>query len=177
MKIRPAREGDVDALASVHVKSWQSSYRDIISADYLASLSIDYHAERWREFLRKQNTKSCIFVAENKDEQIVGFASGGRQSDPQLNYDGELYAIYLLQIAQRRGLGTRLTYSVANHLAMNGFENMLVWVLEDNPSRQFYEALNGKYVSEKTIVIGKQKLLEVAYGWKNLHDLLKSNAQ
>ena len=177
MKIRSARKGDVDAVASVHVKSWQSTYKDIIATDYLANLSIDCHAKQWRELLRRQNTKNCIFVAENKDEQIIGFASGGPQRDPQMNYDGELYAIYLLQIAQRRGLGTRLTYAVANYLAINGFENMLVWVLEDNPSRLFYEALGGKYVSKKMITIGEQELIEVAYGWRNLPELSKFNAQ
>ncbi|MGB7876830.1 MAG: GNAT family N-acetyltransferase [Anaerolineales bacterium] len=176
MKIRPACEEDVGTIAGVHVDSWQSTYRDIIATDYLARLSVDHHAERWLEILRKQDTKNCIFVAENKDDQVIGFASGGPQRDLRLNYDGELYAIYLLEIAQRRGLGTRLTHAVANHLAMNGFESMLVWVLDGNPSNQFYAALGGEYVSKKMINIGEQELTEVAYGWRNLHDLVKTNA-
>ncbi|MGD8406538.1 MAG: GNAT family N-acetyltransferase [Anaerolineales bacterium] len=177
MKIRPAREKDAGAIASVHVDSWRSTYRDIIAPDYLASLSVDYHSERWLEILRRQNAKNCVFVAEKKDKQIIGFASGGPQRDPQLNYDGELYAIYVLETAQRHGLGTRLTHAVGDYLVTNGFENMLVWVLEDNPFRLFYEALGGEYVSKKTITIDEQELIEVAYGWRNLPELSKINAQ
>ena len=177
IKIRPAREKDAGAIAGVHVESWRLTYKDIIAADYLANQSVDFHAERWFEAIRRKNTKNCVFVVENKDERIIGFASGGPQGDSQLKNDGELYAIYLLRTAQRHGFGTRLTYAVANYLVMNGFENTLVWVLEDNPSRLFYEALGGEYVPKKTIVIGEQELIEVSYGWRDLHDLSKFNAQ
>jgi hypothetical protein len=45
----------------------------------------------------------------------------------------------------------------------------LLWVLKDNlPARKFYEALGGIYLREKPIKIGSQRLIEVAYGWKNL---------
>ena len=175
MKIRPARVSDVDGIARVHVESWRSTYRDIISADYLASLSIDYHAERWLEILRKKNSKNCAFVAEDKSEQIIGFASGGPQRDATIEYEAELYAIYLLESAQRLRLGSDLAQAVAGHFVTDGFKNMLVWVLENNPSRQFYEFIGGQYITKKAITIGDQELIEVAYGWRNLQTLLETN--
>jgi len=175
MKIRPARVSDADGIAHVHVESWRSTYEGIIAEDFLADLSEERRADRWRENLNDQNPKICIFIVEDENEQIVGVASGGPQRDPQLNYDGELYAIYLLEKVQRHGLGSRLVHTVADHLVANGFNSLLVWVLEDNPSRRFYEALGGKYVSKKTIAIGEQELIEVAYGWRNLHTLLETN--
>jgi hypothetical protein len=49
---------------------------------------------------------------------------------------------------------------------------MLLWVFKENhPSRRFYEAIGGNYLREKTIEIGNQTLIEVAYGWKNLSKL------
>ena len=45
---------------------------------------------------------------------------------------------------------------------------MLVWVLADNPSRHFYEALGGQYVSAKQIEIGGAMLDEVSYGWRDI---------
>jgi len=177
MKIRPARVSDADGIAHVHVESWRSTYKGIIADDHLANLSKQKRADQWHENLRAQNPKTCIFVVTDANGQIIGFASGGAQREPQLNYDGELYAIYLLETAQGRGLGTRLTHVVANHLVTNGFESMSVWVLEDNPSRKFYLALGGKYVSKKTITIGEQELIEVAYGWRYLHNLLETNVQ
>jgi len=48
---------------------------------------------------------------------------------------------------------------------------MLIWVLAKNPSRAFYEALGGQRVYEKQIVIGGETLVEVAYGWRDIHSL------
>ena len=177
MNIRPARLSDADEIAHVHVESWQSTYKGIIAKDYLADLSEKRRADRWRENLSDHNQKSCIFVLEDANEQIIGVASGGPQRDPQLDYASELYAIYLLETVQGRGLGSRLMNAIANRLAMSGFKSMLVWVLEDNPSRYFYEALGGQYVTKKTIAIGEQELIEVAYGWPNLNTLIESNVR
>lgn len=174
MRIRLARDEDAVAIAGVHVESWRSTYRDIVAVDYLASLSIDQHAERWREILRKHNAKNCTFVAENKDKQIIGFASAGPQRDPTIKFEAELYAIYLLESVQRQGLGGGLLQAVVSHLFRDGFKNMLVWVLEENPSRSFYEAQGGQYVTEKAITIGNQELIEVAYGWPDLKPLLET---
>jgi len=174
MIIRLAGEEDAEAIARVHVDSWRSSYKGIIAADYLASLSLDRRAERWREVLEKQDAKNCTFVAENKDEQIVGFASGGPQRDSTINYEAELYAIYLLESAQRQELGGGLLKAIAGHLFRSGFKDMLVLVLEENPSRKFYEAQGGQYVTEKPITIGDQELIEVAYGWSDLKPLSES---
>lgn len=48
---------------------------------------------------------------------------------------------------------------------------MLLWVLEDNPSRGFYEALGGVRIKQETITIGGTELVEVAYGWSGLSPL------
>ena len=59
--------------------------------------------------------------------------------------------------------------SAMRELNRRGFSSMLLWVLKDNlPSRKFYEAVGGKYLREKPMVIGNQTLIEVAYGWENL---------
>ena len=52
-----------------------------------------------------------------------------------------------------------------------GMPSMLIWVLAKNPSRAFYEALGGQRVYEKQIVIGGETLVEVAYGWRDIHSL------
>jgi ribosomal protein S18 acetylase RimI-like enzyme len=174
MRIRRARKEDAEAIARVHVESWRSTYRGIIAADFLANLSLENHAERWREILRTQNQKDYTFVADNTDGQIAGFISGGPQRDLKIHYEAELYALYLLESAQRRGLGRRLVLAATSHLLRDGFKNTLVWVLENNPSRKFYEALGGQYVTEKAIMIGDQKLTEFAYGWLDLRRLLEA---
>ena len=48
---------------------------------------------------------------------------------------------------------------------------MLVWVLAENPSRQFYEALGGQELGQQEITVGGATLVEVAYGWKDIGGL------
>jgi len=50
---------------------------------------------------------------------------------------------------------------------------MLVWVLAENPSRAFYDALGGIVVNSKMIEIGGRELQEVAYGWSDIHPLVE----
>ena len=47
----------------------------------------------------------------------------------------------------------------------------MVWVLADNPSRRFSEALGGTFVADKVIEVGGKALVEVAYGWGDLRAL------
>lgn len=48
----------------------------------------------------------------------------------------------------------------------------MLWALADNPTRGFYEAMGGTVAREKEIEIGGDKLLEVAYVWKRIDDLV-----
>ncbi|MEZ5836257.1 MAG: hypothetical protein R3D03_11035 [Geminicoccaceae bacterium] len=50
-------------------------------------------------------------------------------------------------------------------LARCGMGGTLVWVLESNPARAFYERLGGKPVCHNEIKVGGTKLNEVAYHW------------
>jgi hypothetical protein len=47
----------------------------------------------------------------------------------------------------------------------------MLWVLADNPTRGFYEALGGRLLGEQPIQIGNDSLAEVAYGWETPPEL------
>ena len=169
MTIRKAVSTDARELAVVHVDSWRSTYRGIVSDDFLESMSYDDREARWRgtlDALGAGNAKRVVFVAEDHDGRIVGFAMGGPHRDPDPEYSGELYAIYLLAEHQGKGLGRALVKSVAHGLAAQGFQSMLVWVLAQNPSRYFYERLGGVHIRSKQAEIGSQSLPELAFGWR-----------
>jgi GNAT superfamily N-acetyltransferase len=171
--IREAEVGDAEAIARVHVESWRTTYSGIIPDDHLAQLSHERRAQMWRNNVAKRTRQECVYVAEDENGAVVGFAAGGpeRAGDPL--YRGEIYAIYMLKKFQRRGIGRRLIAAIARRLLQAGFESMRIWVLAKNPSRGFYEALGGELLSEKGIAIGDTKLIEVAYGWKDLRALLR----
>lgn len=169
--IRQALAADVPAIARVHVDSWRTTYRDIVPEDHLAKLSYAKREEIWNRVITDR--RQFTLVAEVAG-RIVGFASGGRNRGGEADYLGELYAVYLLQAQQQRGLGRRLTLGVASELENTGIPSMLVWVLRETPACEFYIKLGGKPVASKLTLIGDKTLEEVAYGWSDLATLLRS---
>jgi GNAT superfamily N-acetyltransferase len=100
--------------------------------------------------------------------KIWGFASGGQARTEMADFSGELYAIYLSPGANSKGIGSRLFWTVAEHLHRAGHRSMYVWVLEENPSRRFYERMGGNRLSSADIELGGKHLTEVSYGWPDL---------
>ena len=174
-RIREARREDAPGIAHVHVASWRTTYRGIMPDEYLAQLSVEQRARRWMEITSAG--AEIIYVAEDDGDGgrgIVGFASGGAKRDGATPaYDGELYAVYILQEYQGQGIGQQLVSAIAERLAQAGFNAMLVWVLAANPSRGFYDRLGGQLVWEKMIDIAGTTLSEVAYGWPDIRVLLE----
>lgn len=112
-----------------------------------------------------------MFVAEDAPGNIVGFAECGPARDSK-DFDGELYAIYVVQDMQGKGIGKMLSLSVARELKARGCGSMLIWVLAQNPFRRFYESLGGQQVGTKDTIIGGKALKELGYGWKNLDSFI-----
>jgi ribosomal protein S18 acetylase RimI-like enzyme len=164
--VRRAEPEDAAGIAKVHVATWRTAYRGLLSEDFLASLDESAYAERWRRTLTAARDR--VYVAENADG-VIGFASGGKERAGEDGFGGELYAIYVLREAQGHGHGRQLVQAVVGGLRELGLTNMIVWVLRDNvPARRFYERLGGTYVREQPITIGSTLLQEVAYGWRSL---------
>ena len=168
MLIREARAVDAAAIARVHVDSWRTTYAGILPSGFLASLSYTTREQSWSRALSAASGRSFTCVAEDEEGRIVGFASGGLEREGDPVYKGELYAIYVLAQYQRRGIGSRLAAAVVRRLTEQDIDSMLLWVLEDNPSRGFYETLGARRIREKTAEVGGIEVTEVAYGWPNL---------
>ncbi|MGQ0550225.1 MAG: GNAT family N-acetyltransferase [Armatimonadota bacterium] len=167
MIIRAARREDAPAIARVHVDSWRTTYRGIIADDLLSRLSYERREQQWTRALGNPDV-NVLYVAEEGSQGVIGFAAGGPENTGDPVYRGELYAIYLLEAHQRKGLGRRLIGSIAERLAQAGMRSMLLWVLAGNlAARRFYESLGGEEVREQQIDIGGTKYDEVAYGWRD----------
>ncbi|MDE0219163.1 MAG: GNAT family N-acetyltransferase [Spirochaetaceae bacterium] len=190
IRIRQAVDSDARGIAQVHIDSWRSTYTGIVPAEHLAGLDYEEREARWHRILADE--RQTAFVAEDRDGRIIGFASGGPErsgappasgtasctDDSQIasegseeatpEYSAELYAIYLFESGQRQGVGRRLVAALCSWFLARGWRSMLTWVLTDNPSRNFYEALGGAEVRVETITIGGTELTEVAYGWSDI---------
>jgi ribosomal protein S18 acetylase RimI-like enzyme len=128
--IRPGTPEDAEAVARVHVETWQEAYTHVFSSEALAGLSVAERAEMHRRWPP---------LVADVDGQIVGFVSVGRSRDEDA--DGELYAIYVHPEHWGTGVGRALIIAGEKRLRQLGYKDVLLWVLEDNPrARHFYEA-------------------------------------
>lgn len=159
---------DVPGIARVHVDAWRSTYRGIVPGAALAARSYVEQERKWKRRVHASPGAHRILVAVDRGQGIVGFASGGSRRAGPAAYAGELYAIYVLEAHQGRGLGRRLVLEMAEWLVERGVTSMLVWVFAANPAHRFYETLGARRVAAKRVAIGGAELEEVAYGWDDL---------
>ncbi|MBE9123766.1 GNAT family N-acetyltransferase [Tychonema sp. LEGE 07199] len=169
MIVREAKIADAPAIARVNLDTWRTAYRKFLPADYLAQLSYQKREKNWQEILSNvKNTGDFVCVAENDSGQIVGFAAGGCERTGKYAYQGELFAIYILEEYQRQGIGQQLVRAVVTKLTESSLNSMLAWVLGDNSACKFYEFLGGEKVDEHQTNKAGVAVKEIAYGWNDL---------
>jgi ribosomal protein S18 acetylase RimI-like enzyme len=168
--IRPTREQDIPSIARVHVESWRTTYRGIVADSFLDALSYQKHEDRHRRYMAQPGT--VHFVAELPRDGIVGFLMGGRERSGDVQFPGELFAIYILDQNRRQGIGSALVRHWAASLRRAGLNSALVWVLVENkPAIAFYRRLGCRQLREQMVEIGGDSMKEFAYGWDDLTTL------
>ena len=165
MLIRKAGLGDAAGVAKVQVDSWRTTFKGIVPDYFLESLSYDKREPIWKRAVMENN----LYIAEDENGHVIGFSVGGKERTGNYEaFPGELYSIFILEKYQGTGIGRLLVNSVVDDLKRKKLNSMLIWVIEENPACQFYEALGGKKIDTREIEIGGKKLSEVAYGWDDI---------
>ena len=138
--IRRATRADAAAIAAVHVDGWRWGYRGQLPDAVLDALgsTLERRATFWRDETARQDV--AVWVVE-VDERVVGFASFGAARDADAEPGtGELYLIYLSEMAAGRGIGRALHEHVLAELRRRGHRRAVLWTLETNArARRFYE--------------------------------------
>lgn len=177
IQLRRAVISDAEAIAAVRIEGWQTSYRGMIPDSYLDTMSLEENVEQWRTILQalptnEQNLR--VYVAVSGDE-IIGFISMVKLSEPKLGRDGEINAIYIRPQWQRCGIGKRMMHKAARSLQEMGCGSCVIWVIDGNSvARNFYEELGGQILVEQDFTWDGLDLTEVGYGWDDLSVLLAS---
>lgn len=138
--IRRARPSDARAIARVHSHSWQHAYRGLLSARYLASLSVDEITPVWRHRLRSAPAGLDPWLA-LLDETVVGFCLAHPHRDErELNgWAGEISYLYVHPSLTGRGIGSALLEHALHELAKRELRWVVISVLEANGrARRFY---------------------------------------
>jgi ribosomal protein S18 acetylase RimI-like enzyme len=167
IKIRLARPGDVSEIANVHVTCWREAYRGLLPAEYLAKLNFRKKIDAWQSVILNTQ-KFHVYVAEDR-MGVIGFATYEAARDSHWEGFGEVSSIYLLQRFKGRGVGKHLLKIGMQDLMRRGFTKAYCWVLEGNPTIQFYEHTGAEFSGDsKDDEIGGQKVKELAYVWNTL---------
>ena len=162
MVIRPAHKADAHAMAHIYVQAWQDTYLGVVPFGYLYAMSVLQHEHSFLDELKKGRILS--FVAEDAGK-VIGFITGGYERNGDLVYSGEIYCLYVAKTYQRKGVGAKLVSALKAPLYGCGVYSMLVWVLEHNPYRRFYEKINGIYLRTRRMPFADEMLEVAAYGW------------
>lgn len=153
--VRPAVLTDAAQIAQVHVDSWRTTYAGIFPPAAIAGHTLERRLALWTRHLSEASERHALFVAVQVDT-VVGFASLGafRVQGPPIEGEGELNALYLLQRAQRQGLGRQLMQAGGAWLQRGGFSAMRCWVVRGNLSAEaFYTRQRGIVVATTTFDI------------------------
>jgi GNAT superfamily N-acetyltransferase len=176
MIIREATIKDAPSIAWVNVDTWKSTYTGIMPQAVIDSRTVENRTTHWQNVLLPSWQ---VYVAEDDQGRVIGFAGGGDEHGDLQGFTGELGFIYLLESYQRQGIGRKMAATVALYLKKQCHKSMFVWVLKDNPYKAFYENLGGHTIAEREVNFGGKNLTEIAYGWHDLgifEQILKSNS-
>lgn len=148
-QIRPASPEDADGIGRVHAASWKETYAGMIDDAFLASLSPEKSAARFREL----GFKDILVLT--ADGSVVGFSVPVKSRDDDLPEDcADVRAIYILKDYQKLGYGKKLLNASIEKLRNEGFTDVSVWVLEGNKNAiAFYENYGFAYDGKSKEVV------------------------
>lgn len=161
--VRPAVARDARAIAEIHVATWHAAYKDLLPADYLASMTVDKRQAYWREAI--EYAEPQVLVA-TQGSEVVGFVGFDRSRDPKTRSTvGEIWAIYVSPEHWRKGVGLQLWDGARDGLKDEGCTQVTMWVLLGNErALEFCEHAAGfkrEMPSLKTVDFGSVKLEEL----------------
>ena len=170
MQVRTAMPEDAMDIAIVSVDTWRTAYEGIIPSEFLQALSYEKRKLVWDQNIAdKSNT---IFVVENSDAKIIGFAVVAKREENKVVGATDLTALYLLEEYQGSGIGKLLMKQVFKHCVAIQATKVFVEVLADNKTLHFYEYYGAQFVEMKQLNIGGNIINEAIYVWEDVSETL-----
>lgn len=126
-------------MARVHVRSWQQTYRGLMSDEILDDPAFVSRRERlWTAALSDERyAMHRVAVAEHCG-QVVGIAMAGPPTADDSSLATHLYVLYLLDAHHGSGAGTELLNAVVGPT-----ESASLWVADPNPRAQAFYRKHG----------------------------------
>lgn len=182
MKIRPARLEDAMAMGEIIGEGLLNGIRDDTSEWAEQKRRHDWSAEslgsHWGQIAvdvaEGKLPRSCIFVAVDEAEQVVGWAYGcPAKAAGAGEHEGEVDILYVRASHHRRGIGRALVQVVAAELARMGMTAIHIYTpVVSTQARTFYEALGGREIGIVEAIDDGEVIPLVHYEWADARELM-----
>jgi ribosomal protein S18 acetylase RimI-like enzyme len=164
MRIEPATLVDAHAVAAIHVDAWRVAYASILSAEYLAALSVEERATQWRRCISAGEPE--LLVARDVGSVLGWICFGASSDEGAPSSEAELLALYAAPSAWSTGVGRALWLAAKHRLRDRGFAACSLWVFPQNDRAiRFYRAagFTADPGPPKDCELGGRPLQEVRY--------------
>jgi len=168
MMIRDATANDISGIANLHAESWRSSYRGILSDNYLENHVFGDRLAVWKGRYSEASNKPMIVLVAEINSELTGFACV--YPDEDVVFGSFLDNLHVAPPLTGHGIGRRLLSEAASRLIASGSRaGLYLWVIEQNHrALQFYERAGAAVVGSCANVMpdGRQVVALRCY-WKN----------
>ena len=161
--VRPAKIDDVAAVAKLHVDTWRTTYSGLIAPDFLSSLTYEEKEAQWMQGMKASSSRTQRLVATH-DGVVAGFSIVGQRGPDEWGDASEMYALYVAEGLQGRGIGKQLFDSASTWAHDAGHDRLIIRVLKGNePAIRFYGSRGAILCGEENVQIGGRTYLEHVY--------------
>jgi ribosomal protein S18 acetylase RimI-like enzyme len=163
LTVRPARVEDVAQMARVNVRSWQETYRGLMSDAVLDDPGLLAARERfWTAALTEERYRENRVAVAERDGELVGIAMSGPPLDAGAAWARQLYVLYVYAADHGTGAGPALLDAV-----IDPEESAALWVADPNPRAQAFYRKHGFVADGTTHVEGGVREIRMVRGMQH----------
>lgn len=144
--VRSARADDVLAMARVHVRSWQETYRGMMPDGLLDDPGLLDARERfWTAALTDERYRANRIAVAERGGAVIGIAMAGPPETTQPLWRVHLHVLYVRAAHQGSGVGSALLNAV-----VAPEDAAALWVADPHPRAQAFYRRHG-FVADGTV--------------------------
>jgi GNAT superfamily N-acetyltransferase len=137
LNIRPAFSSDAEGMASVSMRAWHISLKNIVPDGFLDQFEHEKQKMKYAE--RADDPSWQLLVAESRGKIAGMIGVRDNDSEPQA-YEKQIKVMYVDPEFQRRGVGKALLAAVFAQLKEQGVRCVMAWCITANEiACAFYE--------------------------------------
>ena len=172
--IKKGKLNDAEKKKKIKIDNWRKTYKNIFPDEYLENLNLQNEVQKYKDGFNKRNV-----ITFEKDGEIIAYCYYGNRKEGKLQeYTGEVFAIYVKNNSQEKGVGTLLLQEAITDLKKIHKKIMLWCAKENYRAIKFYKKNGLEIIDEETEKIGGKDVEKVALGIdlekEKVYDLKKS---